>query len=758
MAHDPMAEIRASFFVECEELLESLQDALSTMDEGEHDNETINVVFRAVHSIKGGAGAFGLTALVAFAHRYETVLDELRAGRLEVTQDAMKLFFQAADMLQDHVRASRDETPMPEGAEEMLVALEALMGGPLVVEEEVSDFVPMAFGGIDLDLGDGSAGFALPDLDALPPTAEDDPEELSFAPPAWIVRLKPTAGLYASGNEPLHLLRALAALGSAQIRCDLERLPDLAALAPEEALLSWIVTLPGTVEEADIREVFDFVEDVCEIEISHDEPVAAPIAVAPAAAPVAVAPAPQAPALQAPVSQAPVAQPPVAQPPVTQAPADTDLGFGVFDVPPIETPSPAERPTKAERSEASPQAEAASPTVRVDLERIDRLVNLVGELVINQAMLAQSVAEAGLPPNSAVMTGLEAFMMLTRDIQDSVMMIRAQPVKPLFQRMARIVREASAAVQKEVRLKSEGEATEVDKTVIERLADPLTHMIRNAVDHGLETPEARIAAGKPAEGVITLTALHRSGRVVLEVSDDGAGINRPKVREIAIKKGLVSPDAVLSETDIDNLLFLPGFSTASQVSALSGRGVGMDVVKQAIAALGGRITISSEAGKGTKFSISLPLTLAVLDGMVVTVAGETLVVPLNSILETATLTAEDIRALGPETNVIHVRGSFVPLYDLGAELGYRSIKSSYEGGIVLLTAQEDGSRSALVVDTIMEQRQVVIKGLQQSYGHVPGVAAATILGDGQIALILDPADLVLNATGRTRSAEIALAG
>ncbi|MBD3805053.1 MAG: chemotaxis protein CheA, partial [Thioclava sp.] len=417
-------------------------------------------------------------------------------------------------------------------------------------------------------------------------------------------------------------------------------------------------------------------------------------------------------------------------------------------MPPMTPPTPAT---------GTPAADPGA-TVRVDLERIDRLVNLVGELVINQAMLAQSVTEAGLPPNSPVMTGLEAFMMLTRDIQDSVMMIRAQPVKPLFQRMARIVREASSAVGKEVKLRTEGEATEVDKTVIERLADPLTHMIRNAVDHGLEPTETRVAAGKPREGVITLCAQHRSGRVVIEVTDDGGGINRKKVFAKAVEKGLVPADSHLSDSEIDNLLFLPGFSTADQVSALSGRGVGMDVVKSSIQALGGRIAITSEPGKGTCFSISLPLTLAVLDGMVVNVANETLVVPLSSILETATLTSEDIRVLGPETHVIHLRGAFVPLYDLGAELGYRAPKSNYEGGIVLLTAQENGERSALVVDAILEQRQVVIKGLQQSYGHIPGVAAATILGDGQIALILDPADLVDNASGRTGSRDLTLAG
>ena len=771
MALDPMAEIRASFFVECEELLESLQDALATMGNEEHDNETINVVFRAVHSIKGGAGAFGLNDLVAFAHRYETVLDELRAGRLEITPERMKQFFQAADLLQDHVRAARDGSPLPEGAEEVLLEMEQCLNGgaglAAVEEEEVADFVPMTLG---LDLDDG-ASFALPELDLpngevpplglpaldLPQASLADPDfeggdlppEAGAAAAPWWISFTPAEGLYTSGNEPLHILRALSQLGTAEIQCDSSKVPPLEALNPEAALLTWGITLPGSVREEDIREVLDFIEDVCTFTLSRQT--------------------------TAPETSDTEAEGDTQEPTAIHAETvedgtvlEADLNASVSNASQADEDAAAQTTEQSTAASATPaSAQAAQPTaakpvtsetVRVDIERIDRLVNLVGELVINQAMLAQSVAESGLPPSSNVMTGLEAFMMLTRDIQDSVMMIRAQPVKPLFQRMARIVREASSAVEKDVRLKSEGEATEIDKTVIERLADPLTHMIRNAVDHGLESREQRLAAGKPPEGVITLSAQHRSGRVVIEISDDGAGINRPRVREIAANKGLIPADAQLSDSEIDNLLFLPGFSTASTISALSGRGVGMDVVKQAIQGLGGRITISSEKGKGTKFSISLPLTLAVLDGMVVSVAGETLVVPLNSILETATLATEDIRSLGPHTNVIHVRGEFVPLYDLGAELGYRTIQDSYDGGVVLLTTQEDGSRSALVVDLIMEQRQVVIKGLQQSYGNIPGVAAATILGDGQIALILDPADLVTNATGRTRNASLPLAG
>ena len=396
-------------------------------------------------------------------------------------------------------------------------------------------------------------------------------------------------------------------------------------------------------------------------------------------------------------------------------------------------------------SPAVKTASKPSATVRVDIERIDRLVNLVGELVINQAMLSQSITAENIPANSSVLVGLEEFLQLTRDIQESVMMIRAQPVKSLFQRMSRITREASSAIGKPVRLITEGEGTEIDKTAIERLADPLTHMIRNAVDHGLETPEVRKAAGKPEQGEIRLSAYHRSGRVLIEVGDNGGGINREKVRNIAISKGLIPEDAALSDAEIDQLLFLPGFSTADKVSNLSGRGVGMDVVKTQITALGGRVTIDSTPGKGTTFSISLPLTLAVLDGMVITVAGETLVVPLGSIVETLSLTSGDLSPVAPGQFVVRVRDRFVPVLDLGTELGYRPPQPAGRSGIALLISPEEGSLVALLVDTIDDQRQVVIKGLQESYGHVPGVAAATILGDGQIALILDPTDLVQNA-------------
>lgn len=692
-APDPMAEIRVAFLQECDDLLEAATDGLQQMLDGTAPADTVHAVFRAIHSIKGGAGAFSLDDLVSLAHRFETVLDALRSGDYSPDESAMLLFLRCCDLLSDLVRAARDGSNSDATAiAEIETGLEALVDPATEDEVAVDEFEAI---GLDLDLG-------------LDDPAGDD--EGGGNDGRWRIRFAPGRDLYRLGNEPLFLFRALGELGTLTVALEDREAPDLSDLDLATGCLSWRLDLDARVSEPEIAEIFEFVEDLAELEIM---PRPAEADLLPDIGPIDMT--------ETPASVAPVRVP--------DAPATS--------------PMPA-----SEKPPASPPA-SAKPTVRVDLDRIDRLVNLVGELVINQAMLSQSVAEAGLPTNSPVASGLEDFMQLTRDIQDGVMMIRAQPVKPLFHRMSRIVRETAAATGKIVRLKTEGETTEVDKTVIERLADPLTHMIRNAVDHGLETGERRQAAGKPDHGTVTLKAGHRSGRVVIEIADDGAGINREKVLRKAIDKGLVAPDAVLADAEIDNLLFMPGFSTVDEVSNLSGRGVGMDVVKSAIQDLGGRITIQSEAGLGTSLTISLPLTLAVLDGMVVNVASETLVVPLNTIVETITLTGAEIRALGPETHVVQVRGTFVPLLDLGTELGYRAPLTDYAGATVLLIAQEDGRRAALVVDYIQDQRQVVIKGLQDSYGHVPGVAAATILGDGRIALIIDPADVTLHARGCT---------
>lgn len=740
-ANDPMAEIKASFFIECEELLEALQDGLQSMEEGADDAETINVVFRAVHSIKGGAGAFGLEALVRFAHRFETVMDEIRAGRMSATADALKLFFQCADHLSDLVRISRDEGDLPQDVTSRLLAqLDQMLGedgagGQEQEEDENIDFQP-AMLSLDLDLSgdedDTDNGFELPSLDDLPPPAGDGLNR-------YLIEFKPENELFETGNEPFMILRALDDMGDCSVTCHLGDLPDLKDMSPETSYLRWSIELTSEAEKDEISSTFEFVEGLCLLEIkvlgTHAEDASA--------VEDESAKSSQRTANESQPTQSENAVPASVEEPVPAKSAEPSAPSAPRPAQPSVAPAPG---GAKEKPKASSPA-AAKSVVRVDLDRIERLVNLVGELVINQAMLSQSLESSGLSPHSDAMNGLEEFQRLTRDIQDSVMMIRAQPVKSLFQRMSRIVREASAAVDKDVRLITDGESTEVDKTVIERLADPLTHMIRNAVDHGLETTEDRLAAGKPAQGQVRLSAAHRSGRVVIEVSDDGGGINRPKVHKIAIDKGLISPDANLTETEIDNLLFLPGFSTAQVVSDLSGRGVGMDVVRTAIQELGGRITISSTPGEGTTFSISLPLTLAVLDGMVVQVASETLVLPLNVVIETLTLTDGDVEMLRPGANVVRVRSGFVPLFDLGHELGYRDPIQEYEGSVVLLIAHEDEGRAALVIDSIQDQRQVVIKGLDDSFYRAPGIAAATILGDGQIALILDTSDIITNAIG-----------
>ena len=694
---DPMEEIRATFFIECDELLEALEADLLLWEEGENDDETINSIFRAIHSIKGGAGAFALEDLVRFAHSYETTLDEVRSGRIEGTPDSIRLFLRAKDVLADLVRAARDGTDFDTTVSEQIITdLNALTGKD---ESDAGD-----------DDGFDDGGFEPVALDFGLPLDDDE----GSANTTYRIDFFPFPALYANGNEAVRLLAELNGLGTADIEVDTGSVPALNDIDPDGAYFSWTIHLTTEAEEDAIREVFDFAEGDCRLEIQRVENDA--VGMDETSVDVA--------GMDMPADAPTTEEAPSIPPAVIEAIAEV-----------------AEQPAK----EKTAQAAAPKPVVRVDLERVDRLINLVGELVINQAMLSQCVAEAGIASNSSVGNGLEEFKQLTREIQDSVMAIRAQPVKSLFQRMSRIVREAGDATGKSVRLRLEGEGTEVDKTVIERLSDPLTHMIRNAVDHGLETPEEREAAGKPAEGVVTLSASHRSGRIVIEVADDGKGINREVVLRKAIEKGLVPADAALSNSEIDNLLFMPGFSTAASLSDLSGRGVGMDVVKRSIHSLGGRIAITSDPGKGTSFTVSLPLTLAVLDGMLIMVGDQTLVVPLGVIVETLKPGSNDIRDVLDGSYVMFVRDRYVPVIDVAAVLGFAEPTKDFEDKVALLIEDDEGNAAALLVDGIKDQRQVVIKGLEDNYGHVDNIAAATILGDGQIALIIDPDSLLSHA-------------
>jgi two-component system, chemotaxis family, sensor kinase CheA len=738
---DELEEIKATFFQECDELLGDLEAGLLRMEAGEGDSETVNAVFRAVHSVKGGAGAFALDELVRYAHVFETLLDGVRSGKIEAAPELVRVLLRAADVLADEVLAARTGGRADEHETANMVAeLEAWIAGePLGGEPAGASAAappptpPRAPPPVEDDLGFDFKPMAvvIPDVAPLEPVA---------AKSGWTIVFKPDAALYAKANEAGLLLRELGRLGPIEVELDESALPSLDALDPDGAYLSWTVKLDADVEEQAIREVFEFVDGDCELTITRaasggDEPdLAALIAAASAPPPIEAAPvAAPPPVMATPIPVAPIEPPPVEAAPIEAHPAAAEEAHH-----PAAEGGRGEAP--AARSGAPrPGGEppAAQATIRVDPERIDRLIDLVGELVINQAMLAQRVVQHGFAPSSDIAMGLDELEQLTRGIQDSVMAIRAQPVKSVFQRMPRLAREVAAQIGKHVRLVMEGEGTEVDKTVIERLAEPITHMLRNAIDHGLETPEERIAAGKPIEGQVRLAALHRGGRIVIEVQDDGRGINRARVRQIAVDKGLLAPDAVLSDEEVDNLIFLPGFSTATAVSDISGRGVGMDVVRRSVQALGGRISISSRPGEGSTFTLSLPLTLAVLDGMVVDVAGHTLVVPLTSIIESLRPKPEEVRPLGPQGAVLAVRDSYVPLVDVGSVLGFRKASIPPTEGVVLLVEHEDGGRAALVADVIQGQRQVVIKSLEANYRQVEGIAAATILGDGRVALILD---------------------
>ncbi len=754
MSDDPFEAIKATFFQECEELLADLEGNLLTLESGSTDIEVINAVFRAVHSVKGGAGAFGLEDLVRFAHVFETLMDELRSGRKPCDELTVKTLLRASDVLADHVAAARGAGAAVDPARSagLVAELETLTYGgaaPIATAEPAEDdfgFTPVA-----MDLGAFDAPAGLPDLPPLPDLAALAPlPDLSALAAAggWKIVFRPHPRLYASANETGLLLRELGRLGPMRVQMDDSGVPLLDALEPTDSHLIWTIELEGDASEDEVREVFDFVEMDCDLSIT---PLgdAASVEAAPDLGDDASALARAASseldiaALLASVGAAPTEAPaPVAVAPVTPPPAAPVAPPPVKPAPPPAAPGPAQ---------AAAPAAAAPVTIRVDLERVDRLINAVGELVIQQAMLAQRVTESGLARSSDIGLGLEDLELLTREIQDSVMAIRAQPVKSVFQRMPRLVREAAEATGKKVKLVASGEDTEVDKTVVERLAEPITHMLRNAIDHGLESPEDRLAAGKPAEGTVRLAALHRSGRIVIEIADDGKGINRPRVKGIAVERGLIAEDAVLSDDEIDNLIFLPGFSTAAEVSDLSGRGVGMDVVRRSIQSLGGRISISSVPGKGSTFTLSLPLTLAVLDGMVVGAAEQTLVAPLAAIVESLTPNAADIHYVGGVDPVLRFREAFVPLVDVGLVMGFRDAPTELKGGVVMIVETESRQRAALLVDAIHGQRQVVIKSLETHYRHVEGVAAATILGDGRVALILDIDALVTAKRSRTPS-------
>lgn len=571
------------------------------------------------------------------------------------------------------------------------------------------------------------------------------------------------------------LLREVRALGEGTVRLDTSALPDLDSFDPAGAYLAWDVTLPGDVERDAIEDVFGFSGDDLDVAIDSGgvEPAKTEAAAEPA--PAAVAPAPEAPVAVETPAPAPVATPapapvavaapePVAAPapvpaPVAAAPAPEPVAAA----PVAEAAAPAEAAAapadKADSAAAKPalvssQAAPAAPvsqSVRIDLRKLDQLIDTVGEMMIAQAMLGQQLSMHGLR-NSSELAMLES---LTRDVQERAMAIRAQPISTVFSRVPRLLRDLQASTGKTINLEVSGETTEIDKTIIERLGDPLTHLIRNAADHGIEDAATRVANGKVPEGTLKLSAEQRSGRILIRIEDDGRGIDQARVLKKAVEKGLVAPDANLSPDEINNLIFAPGFSTAETVSSISGRGVGMDVVRQNVKDLGGRITVKTEPGAGTSFILTLPLTLAIADGMTVTVGSQTLVLPLSHIVENLRPGEGEIHRLGNGRLMLKARDRFIPVVNIARALDLDGEINDPTEAVLIIVDTELAGQAALLVDSIVDQRQIVIKSLNANYRSVECVAGATILGDGRVALIVDVDGLVVAEAGSQSYREVA---
>jgi len=724
-AHDdPFAQFKVTFFEECTELLADMEQHLGDLESGSYEGETLHAIFRAVHSIKAGAGAFSFTRLVEFSHKFEFLLDELREGKLEVADDLVETLFRSFDVLSDLVGfAQNAEEPEGNYGQDALDQIEAYLGGS---DGDGTDTKP----GADTAVEEGAeaAGDASGGEDK--PAVKDDTKHFR-------IEFTPREAMYRHANEPLLIIRELKDLGRTETTIDTSRLPALQAMEPEDAYFSWVFDLWTTHDRDDIDEVFEFVIDDCDLTIVtlDDSNTVVSVDVSPGRTDVGdeddfgffVPVAPIVGGVVSAVDPTPEKE--------EQVPEKKE------EAPALAAAKPAAKkpaPTKPGAAAAGPAVSSVkAASIRVDVDRVDRLVNMVGELVITQAMLAQEVELGKEMSTDRVGSGMDELSTHIRELQENVMSIRMQPVKSVFSRMPRIVRDVSKKLDKKVRLVTVGEDTEVDKTVIEELADPLTHMIRNSLDHGLETPAERKEAGKAEEGTIRLSAEHRGGRIIIEIVDDGRGINREKVLELAIEKGVVSEDAQLTDNEIDNLIFAPGFSTAEEVTDLSGRGVGMDVVRRNIQSLGGRVSVQSFPEKGTRFTLTLPLTLAVLDGMIVSVADQKYVVPINSIIETVRPPKKDVEMLVGGGSVIRIRGDYIKVLPISLVFGLKGGEQDPSKGLVVLAETEGGRTVGLLVDALAGQQQVVIKSLETNFKAVEGIASATILGDGSVCFILD---------------------
>ncbi len=730
-------EFKATYFEECSELLLELEEQFTAIEEGDHSADRQNAVFRAIHSVKGGAGAFGFDKLVEFAHSFETLLDFVRNGQVDLTAEVITLCIRSIDLVADFVGAAREGEDLADdyGAEE-LARFKILSGED---EEEQMEEFDIEFVPVMVSVGDEENVSADSGDEENVSADSDEGDSFEQAPLEdgnryWRIEFTPHYELYERANDPLLLFRELSSLGEAKINAKLLKMPELADFDPFGVYCSWEVELHGDdITEEAITEVFEFVEGDCDLNIisvmgNADDDLVPQVdedLIAGAASVEEVAASTQTNVLE---------QESGAEPQEPDVNSD-DEGLSLADMAAeIEPPPPPKPEVKKSKTQATKTPTVQS--IRVDLEKVDRVVNMVGELVITQSMLTQQMDDQLRARYQEMVRGVEVLAQTTRGLQDAVMAIRAQPVKSVFSRMPRLVRELASKTGKSIRLEMVGEHTEIDKAIIEQLSDPLTHMIRNSADHGVETPEKRKAAGKPEQGTIRISAEQAGGNIIIAVEDDGAGIDRVRVLDLARERGVVGPDQVLSDEQIDELVFAPGFSTADAVSDISGRGVGMDVVISNIKKIGGSVHVRSSPGQGTKMLLRLPLTLAVLDVMLVEVGTGPYVIPLSSIVETVLCERADFGHAPSGKRVLQIRGEYVQVIDLAVRFEMKTNLKEHKRFVVLCEG-EGNSKIALIVDRIIGQQQVVIKSLEENFRRIDGVAGGTILGDGNVALIVD---------------------
>ncbi len=652
-----ISDFYQTFFDEADELLADMEQHLLNLSPEAPDSEQLNAIFRAAHSIKGGAGTFGFTILQETTHLMENLLDEARRGEMQLNTDIINLFLETKDIMQEQLDAYKSsQEPDAASFEYICQALRQLA-------LEAKGEAPAA----------PAASAHL--------TVVEKPEPAPVAQNGGSLRIQ-LSKLKAS--EPDLLLEELSNLG--------------AVSQVEKGVDTLTATLETSASADDITAVLCFVIELEQIAFLTPQ--------APDAAPQAAAqPEPEA-------APAPVAEPAAAAP-----------------VAAVKAPAPA----RAEREK--PAREKESTSIRVAVEKVDQLINLVGELVITQSMLQQRSNELDPVTHGDLITSMSQLQRNARDLQESVMSIRMMPMEYVFSRFPRLVRDLAGKLNKQVELTLMGSSTELDKSLIERIIDPLTHLVRNSLDHGIESPEKRVAAGKAPVGNLILSAEHQGGNICIEVTDDGAGLNRERILAKAMSQGMAVSES-MTDDEVGMLIFAPGFSTAEQVTDVSGRGVGMDVVKRNIQEMGGHVEIQSKQGQGTTIRILLPLTLAILDGMSVKVNDEVFILPLNAVMESLQPREEDLHPLAGGERVLEVRGEYLPLVELWKVFDVQGAKTEATQGIVVIL-QSAGRRYALLVDQLIGQHQVVVKNLESNYRKVPGISAATILGDGSVALIVD---------------------